>query len=181
MEFLSALWLPILVSAALVWVASFLCHMVLPIHKGEWRGLPDEGRALDALGGVAPGNYMMPFGTMADMKDPAFVEKMKRGPNGTLIIWPGPVDMGRNLILTLLAYIVIGIFVAYVAWHAFMGENPMYLEVFRIAGGAAFMAHGLALIPHSIWYRGMRLWAVLLDALIYSLVTAGAFGWLWPT
>ncbi|MGI8923753.1 MAG: hypothetical protein ACR2HJ_06890 [Fimbriimonadales bacterium] len=181
MEFLSALWLPILVSAALVWVASFLCHMVLPNHKGEWMGLPAEGRALDALAGVAPGNYMIPWGTMADMKDRAFVEKMKRGPNGTLVIWPGPADMGRNLILTLIAYIVIGIFVAYVAWHTFLGENPTYLEVFRIAGASAFMAHGLALIPHSIWYRGMRLWSVLMDAIIYALVTAGTFGWLWPT
>ena len=39
---------------------------------------------------------------------------------------------------------------------------------------------GEALIPHMIWFRGMRLWTVMLDAIIYALVTAGAFGWLWP-
>lgn len=181
MDFLGHLWIPIVVSAVLVWVASFLCHMVLPIHKGEWKGLPEENRALDALRGVPPGNYMIPFGTMADMKSAEFAERQKNNPNGTIIIWPGAVNMGQNLILTLLSYVVIGIFVAYITWHAFDGKPlPEYLDVFRIAGTAAFMAHGLALIPHGIWYRGIRFWSVLLDAIILALVTAGVFGWLWP-
>jgi hypothetical protein len=181
MEFLSALWMPILVSGVLVWIASFLTHMVLPIHKGEWQGLPGEAKAMEALAGTAPGNYMMPWGTMADMKNPEFVEKQKLGPTGTVIVWPGPVNMGRNLVLTLLSYWVIGLFVAYVCYFAFLGEpRPHYLQIFRIAGAAAFMTHGLGLIPHAIWYRGIRLWSVLLEALIFAAITAGTFGWLWP-
>jgi hypothetical protein len=172
--------MPILVSAAFVWIASALSHMVLPFHKGDWKGLPDEARATDALAGVPAGNYMFPFCTMSEMKEPAFQEKENRGPNGTVVIWPGPVNMGRNLILTLLSYIVIGVFVAYLTWHAFAGGAPEYLDVFRIAGTCAFMAYGLAYVPHVIWFRSVRLWPELLDALIYALVTAGTFGWLWP-
>jgi hypothetical protein len=180
MEFLSELWIPILVSAAFVWVASFLVHMVLPFHKKDWKRLPDEGKVSDALTGVPAGNYMFPYGTMADMKDPAFIEKQKRGPNGTITLWPGMVNMGQNLVLTLLSYILIGIFVAYIAWHAFLGESPEYLDVFRITGAGAFMANGLGMIPWTIWYRSINLPVCLVDALIYALVTAGTFGWLWP-
>ncbi|MDQ2985890.1 MAG: hypothetical protein M3R13_04110 [Armatimonadota bacterium] len=180
MEFLSDLWMPILVSAVFVWIASFLMHMVLPFHKGDWKGLPDENRVAEALSGIPAGNYMLPHGTMADMKDPAFQERQRRGPNGTITIWDGMVNMGKNLVLTLLSYILIGVFVAYVCWHAFAGDTPEYLDVFRIAGTVAFMAHGLAYIPHVIWYRHVRLWPELLDAAIYGMVTAGTFGWLWP-
>lgn len=86
MEFLSDLWMPILVSAVFVWIASFLMHMVLPFHKGDWKGLPDENRVAEALSGIPAGNYMLPHGTMADMKDPAFQERQRRGPNGTITI-----------------------------------------------------------------------------------------------
>ena len=116
---------------------------------------------------------------MADMKTPEFNAKLDRGPNGTIVVWPGRVNMGRNLILTLLSYIVIGVFVAYLTWHA-IGAGDPYMRVFRLTGAAAFMAHGLALIPFTIWYRSMRLWSHLLGALIYALVTAGTFAWLWP-
>ena len=181
MEFLIDLWAPILVSAVLVWIASFLCHMVIPLHKGEWRQLPSEEQTLQSLQGATAGNYMFPWGTMADMKNPEFVERQKNGPNGTVIIWPGPVNMGRNLILTLLSYMLIGLFVAYIAWHALAGKpGSEYLEVFRIAGASAFLGHALGLIPHAIWYRGMRIWTVLVEGLIYALLTAGTFAWLFP-
>jgi hypothetical protein len=179
MEFLSDLWLPILVSSALVFIASFLTHMVLPIHKGEWQGLRDESNVVETLAGVAPGNYMFPWGTMADMKNPEFVARRNAGPNGTIVIWKGPVDMGKNLILTFLTYVLIGVFIGYLLWHA-IGTGDPYMKVFRLAGTAAFMAHGLALIPHAVWYGGMRLWSHMLNTLIYALVTAGAFAWLWP-
>jgi len=180
MEFLSELWLPIVLSSVFVWIASAIIHMVMPWHKSEWKGLPNEERVLEAISGAPAGNYMFPFCTMAEMKEPAFIEKQNRGPNGTVVIWPGAVNMGQNLLLTIIAYLVIGVFIAYVSWHAFMGRSPEYLDVFRIAGTCAFMAHGLALIPHMIWFRGMRLWTVMLDAIIYAFLTAGVFGWLWP-
>lgn len=181
MEFLSQLWMPIVVSSVFVFIASYLTHMVLPHHKGEWKALPKEDAVLDTLRGVAPGNYMIPFcSSMEEMKDPAFLAKQKQGPNGTIVLWDGAVNMGRNLGLTFLSYMVIAVFVAYVAWHS-LGPGPHeYLRLFRIAGACAFMAHGMALVPQAIWYKGIRVWACLLDALLYALLLAGTFGWLWP-
>ena len=45
----TALWLPILLSAVIVFVASSILHMVLPIHKSDYRKLPEEERVRDAL------------------------------------------------------------------------------------------------------------------------------------
>ena len=57
-----------------------------------------------------------------------------------------------------------------------------YLTVFRVVGSAAFMAYGLGAIPGAIWMG--RPWSAvikeLVDAVIYALLTAGTFGWLWP-
>ena len=57
-----------------------------------------------------------------------------------------------------------------------------YLTVFRFAGTAAFMALSLGLLHDSIWYA--RQWSTTIklafDGLIYALVLAGVFGWLWP-
>lgn len=181
MEFLSDLWLPIVVSAAFVWVASAIIHMVLPIHKGEWKGLPDENRVTTALEGVPAGQYMFPFGSMADMKNPEFVARQKKGPNGTLVLWNGPANIGQSMLLMLIFDLVVGVFVAYVAWHALPKGTP-YLQVFRICGAAAFMAHGLGWIPNMIWFgRSARsFWSYLFDSIVYAGLTAGTFGWLWP-
>lgn len=44
------------------------------------------------------------------------------------------------------------------------------------------MVPALALLQNSIWYK--RKWSSTLksmaDGLVYALVTAGTFGWLWP-
>ena len=90
-----------------------------------------------------------------------------------------PPDGPRGRLGTTSAGTVVGFFLAYLLWHAFRGSAGTYLEVFRIAGVAAFMTYGLGLIPFNIWYRSPRMWSTLLDALIYAGVTAGSFGWLW--
>ena len=72
------LWLPILLSAGIVFVASSILHMLLPIHKNDYRKLPDEDKVLDAMrtAGVTPGReYRFPFCSMKEMKEPATAEK----------------------------------------------------------------------------------------------------------
>lgn len=177
MDFLSQLWQPIVLSAVIVWIASFIMHMVLPHHKGEFKGLADEPKFFAALQGVARGQYMFPWGTMADMKNPEFVAKQKSNPNGTLTVWPGPVNMGRNMGLTFLLYLVIGVFVAYLASHT-VPAAATYLKVFQICGTAAFMAHGFGWMGHMIWFGGKGFWAYLFDSLVFGCLTAGTFGWL---
>jgi hypothetical protein len=49
---LAALWLPILLSAVIVFIASSIMHTVLPYHRGDYRGLPDEDNLLASLRGA---------------------------------------------------------------------------------------------------------------------------------
>jgi hypothetical protein len=54
--------------------------------------------------------------------------------------------------------------------------------IFRFAGTTAFIAYAVAQWSDTIWYK--RSWTTTakntFDGLIYSLLTGGAFGWLWP-
>ncbi|MBK5099374.1 MAG: hypothetical protein JJE01_16455, partial [Gemmatimonadetes bacterium] len=89
--------------------------------------------------------------------------------------------MGGSLAMWFGYAIIVGIFSAYVAGRA-LAPGAHYLSVFRFAGVVAFAGYGLALLQNSIWYKWK--WSATLasvgDALIYALVTAGTFGWLWP-
>ena len=44
-----SLWLPILLSGLLVFVASSVIHMMLPYHKKDYRAAPGEDGVVDAL------------------------------------------------------------------------------------------------------------------------------------
>src|ERR1700740_944548 len=149
---LTALWLPILLSAVIVFVASSIMHMVLPYHRSDYRKLPEEDKGVDALraAGLTPGPvYSFPHTTHKEMKSPEVVEKFKRGPVGLLTVFPsGPPAMGKFLGLWFVYCLVVGIFVAYLTGRTRMpGTN--YLEVFRVAGTTAFMAYGIGEIQDS--------------------------------
>jgi hypothetical protein len=89
--------------------------------------------------------------------------------------------MGKSLILWFLYSVVISIFAAYVAGRA-VPAGTDYLHVFRFAGVTAFLGYSGALWQSSIWYN--RSWTTTIkstiDGLLYGLLTAGTFGWLWP-
>jgi len=181
---LASLWLPILVSAVLVFVASSIIHMVLPWHKSDYPKMASEDKVMDALRPLAipPGDYMVPRpASRSDLRSPEFVEKMKKGPVMMMTVMPGAMSMGRNLVQWFFYCVVVGFFAAYVAGHA-LPPGTNYLQVFRFVGTTAFMGYTLALWPMSIWYR--RAWTITIkstiDGLIYALLTAGTFGWLWP-
>ena len=181
----TALWLPILVSAVVVFVVSTIIHMVLPIHRTDWRKVPDEDRMMDALRGLglAPGDYCVPRAdSPGAMKDPVFIDKVKRGPTVFMTVLPGrDIAMGPQLAQWFLFLVVVSLFAGYVAGAA-LGPGAEYLSVFRFAGTTAFVAYTLGFYPQSIWYR--RAWSMQLkntfDGLVYALLTAGVFGWLWP-
>jgi len=182
---LSALWLPILISAVIVFAASAAIHMAPTWHRSDYPGIPRESEAMSALRPLAipPGDYFVPRASgMKEMKTPEFTEKMKQGPVLILTVMPnGPMSMGRNLLQWFIFVIVVGIFVAYVTSRS-LAAGADYLRVFQIAGATAFIAYSMALWELSIWYR--RSWSLTLkatlDGLIYALLTAGTFGWLWP-
>jgi len=180
-----SLWVPILLSAVIVFLASSLFHMVLPFHKNDVRRFGDEDAVLDALRRlkIPPGEYAAPMpGPGVGMNSPEFNEKMKKGPLVLMTISPGaPMSMGRPLTLWFVYGIVVSIFAAYIAGRA-LGPGAHYLEVFRFAGCTAFLGYSLALAQDSIWWRTN--WGTtikgMIDGLIYGLLTSGTFGWLWP-
>jgi hypothetical protein len=49
-------------------------------------------------------------------------------------------------------------------------------------GAVGFLAYAAALAPPSIWMgKPWKItWKEMFDGLLYGLVTAGTFGWLWP-
>lgn len=182
---LSALWLPILVSAVLVFVASSILHMAFKYHNSDYRKFPneDEVRAVIQKGNPSPGQYLLLYALGPSvMKDPAMLEKFKQGPVGLAFLRkPGMPSMGPLLGQWFVYILVVSFFCAYIAAHTVAAGTP-YLAVFRVVGAVGFLAYGAARVQSAIWQG--EPWSVtvkdLIDALIYGCVTAGAFGWLWP-
>jgi hypothetical protein len=179
------LWVPILLAAVIVFVASSIIHMVLPYHRSDYGKVPSEDQVMEALRrfNIPPGDYMMPRASSSkEMSDPGFLDKMKKGPVAVMTVMPsGPPWLGRSLAQWFVYCIVVSIFAAYIASRA-LAPGATYLDVFRFAGTTAFTGYALAQWQNSIWYR--RKWSttikVSFDGLVYGLLTAGTFGWLWP-
>ncbi len=181
---LASLWVPILLSAVIVFVASSVIHMALPYHRTDYRQVPSEDAVMDALRkfSIAPGDYMIPRpGSREVMRSPEFRAKYERGPVAIMTVLQGGFGMGKRLGQWFAYIVVVGIFAGYVAGRA-LGPGATYPTVFRFVGTAAFMGYVLALWQNSIWYG--RAWATTIkssfDGLVYALLTAGTFGWLWP-
>ena len=187
---IGSLWIAILISGVLVWIASALVWVVLPHHKSDFRSLPDEEAARQALlpQDLSPGLYNIPHvASPEEVKKSkelksAVREKFEKGPVAFITILPkGMPNMGKNMGISFVFYLVISVFVAYLASRS-LAPDATYLTVFRLTGTVAWMAYGLAIVPDAIWFG--RPWGAvaknLLDALLYALLTAGVFGWLWP-
>jgi hypothetical protein len=185
MVYLTALWLPILISAVIVFIASSILHMLLTYHRSDYKKLPNEENLLEAMRkeGVSPGNYSFPCpASPKDMSSPEMIEKYKKGPVGIVHVLPsGPPVMAKHLTLWFIYCLVVGVFVAYLAGRT-LGAGTDYLAVFRVSGTAAFLGYGIGNAVDSIWMG--QSWSTsikhVFDGLVYALLTAGVFGWLWP-
>lgn len=183
---LTELWLPIVLSAVGVFVASSIIHMVFQYHASDYQKLPNEEKALEAMGtwGLVPGSfYHFPHcASHKEMNTPEHIAKLNKGPIGLMTVFPtGRPNMGKYLGCWFLYCLAIGVFVAYVAGRT-LAPGTAYLRVFQIAGTVAFLSYGMAHSHASIW-EGRR-WSTTfkyyLDGMIYALLTAGFFGWRWP-
>ncbi len=185
MEFLISLWLPILVSAVIVFVVSSIIHMLLPYHRTDFGQVPQEDEVMGDLRkySIPPGDYVIPHaGSTKEMGSPEFLEKCTNGPAAFMTVIPsGRPNMTSSLMLWFVYSIIVGFFAAYIVYNS-LGPGAHYLAVFRFIGASAFGGYSLALLQNSIWYK--RNWGTtfksMFDGLIYALVTAGTFGWLWP-
>jgi hypothetical protein len=180
-----SLWLPILLSAVFVFVASSVIHMVFTYHYKDFKGVPDENKLMDALRpfNLQRGEYIVPCPrSPQERKTPEFQEKMQKGPALIMNVWQsGKPAMVKNLVQWFMYSLIVGIFAAYVAGRD-LGPGASYLAVFRFAGVTAFACYTIAKWQDSIWFN--RSWGSTfrgtIDGLVYALLTAGTFGWLWP-
>ncbi len=155
--------------------------MVVKHHDSDWKGLPGEDGILDAFrkARVPRGQYRFPYG---QMQSPEMKKKMAEGPAGFLVYWERyEGGMGKQLGLWFLYLLGVSVFVAYLTGRVLSPGAP-YLEVFRVAGTSAVMAYCAAILPNSIWwgYSWSMTWKSVFDGVVYGLLTAGVFGWLWP-
>ena len=183
MDFISTLWLPILLSAVFVFIVSSVIHMVLGYHASDYQQLPDEEGAMDVLRGlkIPPGFYMVPKPSgMKDYNTPEYKAKMQKGPLMFMMVRKYQEGMAKNLIQWFLYSLVISFFTAYIASHT-VGAEADYMVVFRVVGTTAFMGYSLGLFQDAIWNSKPwnATWKGAFDGLIFALVTAGTFGWLW--
>lgn len=180
------LWQPILLSAVLAFFAGFVLYMLLPLHARDWSMLPDEVGVMARLreAKVAPGGYLFPCPTKPkEMASPEFQAKMAQGPVGIAFIRPsGVMKMGPALGKMMVYHLVVSVMVGYIAGRA-LAPGVEYLRVFQIVGATAVLGYaGGGGIPFAIWYRPPARYVVnqLIDGVVWGLLTAGAFGWLWP-
>lgn len=181
---LSQLWLPILLSAVAVFVASSVIHMASPWHKGDYPRMTNEDAVMDALRPLAipPGDYFFPRpNSMADMKSPEFTERVTRGPKVLMTVMPnGVTPMGGLLAQWFVYVLVVTAFAAHVASRGVPPGAPP-AHVFHQVALVTFAGYALALWQLSIWYA--RSWTITLkstvDAAIYAAITGAIFAWMW--
>ena len=182
---LTALWLPILLTGVVVFMVSAMIWMVMPHHRNDFAEADDEDALMDAVrdsvGG--PGMYTFPWAPDSQMTSEAYRERLAAGPVGILRVRdPATViDMRTAMAKSVLLHLVVAVFVAFLAAST-LEVGASFMSVFRVAGTAAFMAHGFIGFQESIWF-GLPAGVAFkhaLDGLVYALLTAAIFGWLWP-
>jgi len=180
------LWLPILLSAVVVFVISSLIHMVFKWHASDYQGFANEDAVRDAIrtGNPSPGTYVVPYcKEMKDMGSDAMKRKYAEGPVGHMTIGPsGPPNMGKCLGLWFLWSLIIAIAAAFIVTQL-MGLAPGRARAAtKLFGAVIFVAHGFGTVTESIWM--MRSWRssvkYLLDAALYAFGSAAVFYSFWP-
>jgi hypothetical protein len=188
MDFVAQLWLPIVVSAVLIFIASSLIHMVIQWHKSDYNKLANEDDVRAALraANASPQQYVVPYCPgMKDMQAPEMQKKFTEGPIAFITFRPPGVPKMGGALGSWFAYtLVISAIAAYVAHKTLtpMGPDVHFLQVCRVASAIAFVAFGGGSVQQGIWMG--KPWASvakeLLDAAIYAAITGVTFAWLWP-
>ncbi|HUJ12165.1 MAG TPA: hypothetical protein VL284_00115 [Thermoanaerobaculia bacterium] len=179
---LTTLWLPILLSAVFVFLASNILHMLIPAwHRGDYGKLPDEAQVLKGLSSAKTGQYLAPHVDWGKMSKEER-DEITRGPMAFILMRnPAEFSMAGALISWFVFTIILSILIAYVG-AVTLARGTNYLEVFRVVGTAGILAYSFGSVSEAIWYG--KPWSStikdIIDGIIYGLVTAGTFGWLWP-
>ena len=188
MELLLPLWLPILLSAAAVWIVSIVASMALPYHKGDFVGLSADAGGEDGFidylrrSGIRPGNYLFPdFRGREALKSEKVQKTLNEGPVGHLSVWKTPLTMGDKMAGTLIVYLVVSTLIACLTRFALPGAAP-FARVFQVAATASILAYCFSFIPNAIWWGSYKrtIVANVIDGIIYAAITGAIFAWRWP-
>lgn len=179
------LWLPVLLAAVGVFVASSILHMVLKFwHMPDYHGFSneDEVRAAMRAGSPSPGLYVVPFCRMEEMKKAETQEKFRTGPVGLVILRrSGMINMGANLLQWFVFCLVVSVFCALVAGTTLAAGADGH-RVFHTTALVALMGYAAGAFPMAIWWG--QPWRATfkdaIDGLVYALVTGFAFMEFWP-
>jgi len=184
MGLLLPLWLPILLSAVVVWIVSAVVWMALPHHKRDFIALPDEDGFMDSVrkSRVEPGNYVFPdFRGREAMKSEKVGKALNEGPVGHLSLWPTPLTMGSKMVATFFVYLVVSILIAYLTRVALPGPAD-FAKVFQVAATAGILAYSFSFIPNALWFGSYTrtIVASFIDGIAYGCITGALFAWRWP-
>lgn len=183
MEFLTQLWLPILVTSVAVFFCSFLVWAILPHHKDDWSKLPNEDGIRDFLKGqsLPTGVYIFPKMEGKECHSPEGKAKWKAAPAGELRIWKD-VSMGSNMLGTFIVFLIASVLIAYITWHVRDKMVGDFADRFQLAGSLGILAYCFSFIPNMIWFQAGKRAMVncIVDGVLYGVVTGAAFAWLWP-
>ncbi len=179
MEFLIALWLPVILTAVVLFFASFVAWTVLPHHQRDFDKLETEDQLMRTVRDLKPpaGSYLFPYMTHADNKDPAAVEKYKTGPRGKLVVWDMP-NMGRNLGLTFVYFLIIAAVTAYISWES-LGAGAGFMKAFQITGAIGVLVFASSGQLNAIWFPRRTL-NDFIDGIVFGVLMGLIFGFLWP-
>jgi Na+/H+ antiporter NhaA len=184
MDLLLDLWLAILAAGVAVFFCGFISHVVLPLHKKDFDKVPNEDAFLAAMKqlNTPPGFYFFPQMAMGkEGKDPKNIEAMKSMPMGTMTIWNGMPNMGKNMLLTFAWNALASLLIAYLA-SVTLPRGAEFSRVLQVAGTAGVLAHTIAQMPNQIWYgaKTSTKIACIIDGLLSGVVTGLVFAALWP-
>lgn len=200
MDFLAHLWLPILLSGVGVWMASFVAWMAIGHHKKDRDAIANEQEFMDTITrmNIRPGNYGFPDFCQHDkLPRRERMEALKalydKHPQGLLRVW-APTNMGANMLLTFVFYLVTSAVIGYLGWAALPHVSPSAMvsdvgagtptfgKVFQVLGTAGVLAYCFASFPNDLWFQKKRRAMVMdcIDGVVFGLITAAIFGWFWP-
>jgi hypothetical protein len=185
MNVITQLWMPILATAVLIFIASSLIHMVFKWHNSDYRQLGNEDAVRAALGAnqPGPGQYIVPYcADMKEMQGEAMMKKYIDGPVAWItVLKNGAPNMGKSLALWFVYTLLIAAFAGWLAMQSYgAGANSRLAA--HLVGMVSFLAYASGSVQLGIWMG--KPWASVakdvLDGAIYGTISALVFMWLWP-
>jgi hypothetical protein len=90
-------------------------------------------------------------------------------------------NFARNLILTFVFYVIVGLFVGYITANA-RAAGAAFLPVFQVAGATGVLAYCAGSIPNAIFFGkpARFVFTEFVDGVVYGLLTGVVFALLWP-